>query len=105
MVAALGVAKAMVHASGLTHVVGTPAYMAPEQATGGGVDERADVYALAGGTDHLLTGRVAYPGSLAELAELQLPPAPSTVADVPPEVDSVVLRGLEPDRDDRWPNI
>ncbi len=32
MVADLGVAKAMLHASGLTHVVGTPAYMAPEQA-------------------------------------------------------------------------
>jgi eukaryotic-like serine/threonine-protein kinase len=105
MVADLGVAKAMVHASGLTHVVGTPAYMAPEQATGGGVDERADVYALAAVTYHLLTGRVAHAGSLAELAQLTLPPAPSTVADVPPEVDGVLLRGLEPDREDRWPNI
>jgi eukaryotic-like serine/threonine-protein kinase len=105
MVADLGVAKAMMHASGLTHVVGTPAYMAPEQATGGGVDERADVYALAAVTYHLLTGRVAHTGTLAELATLQLPPAPSTVADVPPEVDGVVLRGLEPDREDRWPNI
>jgi len=105
MVADLGVAKAMVHASGLTHVVGTPAYMAPEQATGGGVDERADVYALAAVTYHLLTGHVAHPGSLAELAQLTLPPAPSTVADVASEVDDVVLRGLEPDREERWPSI
>jgi serine/threonine protein kinase len=106
MVADLGVAKAMLHASGLTHVVGTPAYMAPEQATGGGVDERADVYALAAVTYHLLTGRVAHTGSITDLAGLQLPPAPSEVVDtLPPEVDGVVLRGLEPDRQHRWPDV
>jgi serine/threonine protein kinase len=106
MVADLGVAKAMLHASGLTHVVGTPAYMAPEQATGGGVDQRADVFALAAVTYHLLTGQVAHGGSLTDLAALQLPPAPSAVAEnVPPEADGVVLRGLEPDREDRWPDV
>jgi serine/threonine protein kinase len=105
MVADLGVAKAMLHASGLTHVVGTPAYMAPEQATGGGVDERADVYALAAVTYHLLTGRMAHTGSIADLSQLAPPPAPSTLADVPPGVDEVVLRGLNPDRDERWPDV
>ena len=105
MVADLGVAKAMEHASGLTHVVGTPAYMAPEQAIGGGIDARADVYALAAVTYHLLTGRVAYEGTLSGLASLAPPPAPSTIADVPAEVDDIVLRGLEPDREDRWPDV
>jgi serine/threonine protein kinase len=105
MVADLGVAKALLHASGLTHVVGTPAYMAPEQATGGGVDERADVYALAAVTYHLLTGKVAHSGTIAELADLAQPLAPSELADLPATVDEVVLRGLARERDDRWPDV
>jgi serine/threonine protein kinase len=95
----------MLHASGLTHVVGTPAYMAPEQATGGGIDERADVFALAAVTYQLLTGRVAHAGSLADLASLQLPPPPSELADLPTGVDEIVLRGLEPDREERWADV
>jgi serine/threonine protein kinase len=105
MVADLGVAKAMLHASGLTHVVGTPAYMAPEQATGGGVDERADVYALAAVSYQLLTGRVAHTGSITDLAHLEPPAPPSELADLPPGVDDVVLRGLAPDREERWPDV
>ncbi|MGA8246512.1 MAG: serine/threonine-protein kinase [Nocardioides sp.] len=105
MVADLGVAKAMLHASGLTHVVGTPAYMAPEQATGGGVDERADVYALAAVAYQLLTGGIAHTGTIAELAQLRPPPPPSQLADLPEGVDGVVLRGLAPDREDRWPTV
>lgn len=105
MVADLGVAKAILHASGLTHVVGTPAYMAPEQATGGGVDERADVYALAAVSYQLLTGKTAHEGTLADLAHLELPPPPSELAEVPREIDDVVLRGLAPEREERWPDV
>jgi eukaryotic-like serine/threonine-protein kinase len=105
MVADLGVAKAMLHASGLTHVVGTPAYMAPEQATGGGVDERADVYALAAVTYQMLTGRYAHEGSIGDLARLQPPPPPSQLVALPCSVDDVVLRGLARDREDRWPTV
>jgi eukaryotic-like serine/threonine-protein kinase len=105
MVADLGVAKAMLHASGLTHVVGTPAYMAPEQATGFGVDERADVYALAAVTYQMLTGRHAHEGSIGDLAHLEPPPAPSRLAALPEAVDEVVLRGLARDREDRWPTV
>jgi serine/threonine protein kinase len=105
MVADLGVAKAMLHASGLTHVVGTPAYMAPEQATGLGVDERADVYALAAVTYQMLTGRHAHEGSIGDLAHLEPPAAPSLLAALPEAVDEVVLRGLARDREDRWPTV
>jgi serine/threonine protein kinase len=105
MVADLGVAKAMLHASGLTHVVGTPAYMPPEQAMGGGVDERADVYSLAAVAYRMLTGQLAHEGSIADLSSLEPPPAPSTVADLPRAVDDIIMRGLSPDREDRWPTV
>jgi eukaryotic-like serine/threonine-protein kinase len=105
MVADLGVAKALIHASGLTDVVGTPAYMAPEQALGGGIDERADVHGLAAVAYHLLTGHVAHSGGVSDLVHAKLPPAPSAFVPVSPEVDEAILRGLEPDREDRWPDV
>ena len=105
LVADLGVAKAMLHASGLTQVVGTPAYMAPEQASGLGVGSRADIHALAAVAYQMLTGQQVRTGGFGSLAEATLPPAPSTLADVPTAVDDVILRALEPDPAARYPEV
>ncbi len=105
LVADLGVAKAMLHASGLTQVVGTPAYMAPEQASGLGVDARADVHALAAVAYHLMTGRTARQGGIAELAAPTLPPRPSEIDPALAPYDEALLRGLEPHPEDRWPDV
>ncbi|WP_170286106.1 serine/threonine-protein kinase [Nocardioides rubriscoriae] len=105
MVADLGVAKALLHASGLTQVVGTPAYMAPEQVTGDGLDTRADVHALGAVAYHLLTGRVLRDGGFAELVNARPPVPPSALAPLSRAVDDVLLRAVHPRPEERWPDV
>jgi len=80
-------------------IVGTPQYIAPEQAKGYSIDHRADIYALGGIIYELLTGRPPFVADNAmemvakHLMETPLPPS-ELAPEVPPDLDDLVLRML-----------
>jgi tetratricopeptide (TPR) repeat protein len=83
-------------------IIGTPAYMAPEQAMGGVVDRRVDVYALGAILYRLLTGRAPHDGDdpMSVLARLIQPghdplPPSQLRPEVPPELDAICRKSLE----------
>ncbi|HKA37558.1 MAG TPA: tetratricopeptide repeat protein [Thermoanaerobaculia bacterium] len=92
-------------------VVGTLAYMAPEQAKGVDVDQRADIYALGLILYDMLLGRRHTAGSTSDLAELltriqqSVPPLRSIDPSIPEPVEAVVARCLETDREKRYATI
>ncbi|MEU9570486.1 protein kinase [Streptomyces massasporeus] len=92
-------------ATGMT--VGTPAYLSPEQLTGGAVDGRSDQYSTGCLLYELLTGRPPFSGDSPFAVMHQHiskePVAPSELRPlVPAAVDEVVLRALAKDREQRF---
>jgi serine/threonine-protein kinase len=95
-IADFGIAR-MLEGTQLTEagtVLGTAAYLAPEQASGAPVTTAADIYSLGAVAYELLSGRTPYEfESLADLAlEQRQPPRP--LDGVPPELEQAVLRAL-----------
>jgi serine/threonine-protein kinase len=82
-------------------IAGTPAYMAPEQLAGQRVTTASDVYALGLIIFEVLTGnRMFEAGSLTDIAQQHLKPKPrlaSSVRDVPPLVEAVLMECLDED--------
>lgn len=107
MVGDLGLGKALDMSSRLTMIAGTPSYVAPEQALGEGLDARADQYSLASLAYLMLSGRPPYTHASLSAAARPGPPPPLSTPErpFPAEVESVVRRGLAPDREDRWPDV
>ena len=88
-------------------VMGTPAYMAPEQARGERVDERADVYAIGAILYHVLVGRPPYSGrSSTELVDRVKTEQPARVSDeargVPADLVAIVERAMARDVSRRY---
>ena len=89
-------------------VVGTVAYLAPEQLALKELDGRTDIYALGVVLYEALTGRAPFEGggvpTLFHCIANETPPAPRTMAlNIPEELDALIMRCLAKDRDDRPP--
>jgi len=88
-------------------ITGTPLFMSPEQALDREADARSDIYALGAVGYYLLTGRPPFDGLkplpllLAHANEPVLPPS-QVNADVPSDLEQIVLRALAKKPDDRW---
>jgi serine/threonine-protein kinase len=90
-------------------IFGTPEYMAPEQAAGGKIDHRADIYATGIILYKMLTGRAPFSGAqfleVLEKQVLEEPPRMSKVKpdlDIPKDLEQVVMRSLAKKPDDRF---
>ncbi len=88
-------------------VIGTPAYMPPEQARGGGVDRRADVYALGALLRELITGRAPYEGAdwrdvLERVLVGDLPDAASFAREAPRDLIAVADKAMARDPEARY---
>ena len=95
-----GIARSMGRARRLTNpgvAMGTPEYMAPEQAEGGAVDHRSDIYSVGALIYEMVSGSPPQQNRDKELI------APKGLkADIPEELDRIIVRTLERDPNRRY---
>ena len=106
-----GIARSL-HTKGVTGtgvIIGTPEYMAPEQAEGRDIDRRVDIYALGAILFEMVTGRVPFEGTTPlsiVLKHRSEPPAdPQTInTQISAGLSRIILKCLAKSRNDRYPS-
>jgi hypothetical protein len=96
--------------TGTGKVVGTPAYMSPEQIRGREVDGRADMYSLGIVFFEMVSGRKPYNANTPIELSMQhlhdpIPKAKQFVRDLPTEVDQIIAKAIAKNPEDRFPNM
>jgi tRNA A-37 threonylcarbamoyl transferase component Bud32 len=92
-------------------IIGTPAYMAPEQIKGEKIDGRADVYALGCVLYEMLTGRTPFAGGSDDVQTLYRqmheppPPLGKLLPDVAPALDALMDKALRKHPAERFPSM
>ena len=108
-----GVAKMMhgddAHLTQSGVILGTPYYMAPEQARGQAIDHRADIYSLGVMMYHAFTGRLPFVADSAVAVltahAIDIPAPPSSVSAVDPGIEQTILRCMEKSPDARFSSM
>jgi eukaryotic-like serine/threonine-protein kinase len=91
-------------------IIGTVAYMSPEQADGHKVDERSDIFSFGAVLYEMITGRRAFSGdsklsTLASVLHKEPPPLSQYEDEVPREVERIITRCLRKDPQRRWQSM
>jgi serine/threonine protein kinase len=110
MLADFGIAKLLETDQSITmtgQVVGTAAYLAPEQAAGQPVDARTDLYALGVVLYEMVTGRVPFdadmPVAVLMKHAYESPPSPRRInPNLPAAIEPALLRALAKNKDERY---
>lgn len=90
-------------------IIGTPAYMSPEQAAGKAVDERSDIYAIGAIGYEMITGKPAFAGesmlNILQRVAAEDPLRPRAInAGIDADLETIVLKCLEKSPAKRYPN-
>jgi serine/threonine protein kinase len=107
-----GIAKIAATQSNVTGsaIVGTPAYMSPEQAQGEGIDGRSDIYGLGVILFEMLTGQQPYHGDtpMSVVVKHITDPVPHILEvkpDLPPALEGVIAMAMAKDRNERFSTV